>query len=59
MIEQLNSIERASHAIKEIKAMGMCDGVTTNPSLMAKEGRTDTDALFLPMSNQCIDVLWP
>ena len=33
-------------AIKEIKAMGMCDGVTTNPSLMAKEGRTDTDALL-------------
>ncbi|MBU8871585.1 MAG: fructose-6-phosphate aldolase [Gemmatimonadales bacterium] len=33
-------------AIKEIKAMGMCDGVTTNPSLMAKEGRTDTDGLL-------------
>ena len=33
-------------AIKEIKAMGMCDGVTTNPSLMAKEGRTDTDVLL-------------
>ena len=33
-------------AIKEIKAMGMCDGVTTNPSLMAKEGRTDTDELL-------------
>lgn len=33
-------------AIREIKAMGMCDGVTTNPSLMAKEGRTDTDALL-------------
>jgi len=33
-------------AIKEIKAMGMCDGVTTNPSLMAKAGRTDTDALL-------------
>ena len=32
--------------IKEIKALGMCDGVTTNPSLMAKEGRTDTDALL-------------
>lgn len=26
--------------IKEVKAMGMCDGVTTNPSLMAKEGIT-------------------
>jgi len=33
-------------AIGEIKAMGMCDGVTTNPSLMAKEGRTDTDTLL-------------
>lgn len=33
-------------AIREIKDMGMCDGVTTNPSLMAKEGRTDTDALL-------------
>ncbi|HPF70600.1 MAG TPA: transaldolase family protein, partial [Candidatus Krumholzibacteria bacterium] len=31
-------------AIAEVKAMGMCDGVTTNPSLMAKAGRTDTDA---------------
>ncbi len=26
--------------------MGMCDGVTTNPSLMAQVGRTDTDALL-------------
>jgi len=33
-------------AIREIKAMGMCDGVTTNPSLMAQAGRTDTDALL-------------
>ena len=33
-------------AIREIKAMGMCDGVTTNPSLMAKAGRTDTDELL-------------
>ncbi|MCK9996628.1 MAG: fructose-6-phosphate aldolase [Candidatus Krumholzibacteria bacterium] len=32
--------------IKEIKAMGMCDGVTTNPSLMAKEGNTDTDSVL-------------
>jgi len=32
--------------IKDIMAMGMCDGVTTNPSLMAKEGRQDTDALL-------------
>jgi transaldolase len=33
-------------AIAEVKAMGMCDGVTTNPSLMAKAGRRDTDALL-------------
>ncbi|MEZ4389229.1 MAG: fructose-6-phosphate aldolase [Candidatus Krumholzibacteriia bacterium] len=33
-------------AIAEIKAMGMCDGVTTNPSLMAKAGRKDTDQLL-------------
>ena len=33
-------------AIREIKAMGMCDGVTTNPSLMAKIGRRDTDVLL-------------
>ncbi len=33
-------------AIKDVKAMGMCDGVTTNPSLMAKAGRQDTDALL-------------
>ena len=33
-------------AIREIKAMGMCDGVTTNPSLMAQEGNTDTDAVL-------------
>jgi len=26
--------------------MGMCDGVTTNPSLMAKEGRLDTDVML-------------
>ncbi|MDX2472632.1 MAG: fructose-6-phosphate aldolase [Candidatus Krumholzibacteria bacterium] len=32
--------------IKEVKAMGMCDGVTTNPSLMAKEGNTDTDKVL-------------
>ncbi len=32
--------------IKEVMAMGMCDGVTTNPSLMKKVGRTDTDAVL-------------
>jgi len=33
-------------AIAEVKAMGMCDGVTTNPSLMASAGRRDTDTLL-------------
>jgi len=33
-------------AIAEIKSMGMCDGVTTNPSLLAQAGRKDTDALL-------------
>lgn len=33
-------------AIAEIKSLGMCDGVTTNPSLLAQAGRRDTDALL-------------
>ncbi len=33
-------------AIAEIKNLGMCDGVTTNPSLLAQAGRRDTDALL-------------
>jgi transaldolase len=33
-------------AIREAKAMGVLDGVTTNPSLMAKTGRRDTDDLL-------------
>jgi len=32
--------------IHDAKAMGVLDGVTTNPSLMAKAGRKDTDALL-------------
>lgn len=32
--------------IAEIKSLGMCDGVTTNPSLLAAAGRRDTDALL-------------
>ena len=31
--------------IKEAKAMGILDGVTTNPSLMAKEGITGIDSI--------------
>lgn len=33
-------------AIREAKAMGVLDGVTTNPSLIAKTGRRDADALL-------------
>jgi len=33
-------------AIAEAMAMGVLDGVTTNPSLMAKEARQDTDRLL-------------
>ncbi len=32
--------------IRDAMAMGVLDGVTTNPSLLAKEGRKDTDALL-------------
>lgn len=33
-------------AIRDAKAMGVLDGVTTNPSLLAQEKRRDTDALL-------------
>jgi transaldolase len=33
-------------AIAEIKSIGMCDGVTTNPSLLAAAGRRDTETLL-------------
>jgi len=32
--------------IRDAMSMGVLDGVTTNPSLMAKAGRQDTDALL-------------
>ncbi len=32
--------------IREAKAMGVLDGVTTNPTLLAQAGRRDTDALL-------------
>jgi len=32
--------------IRDAKAMGVLDGVTTNPSLMKQAGRKDTDALL-------------
>jgi transaldolase len=40
-------IDTASLAqIKEAQALGVLDGVTTNPSLMAKEGISGTDAVM-------------
>jgi transaldolase len=33
--------------IKEAEALGVLDGVTTNPSLMAKEGITGKDIMLL------------
>ena len=33
--------------IQEAHAMGVLDGVTTNPSLMAKEGITDVNTHYL------------
>jgi transaldolase len=35
--------------IRDAKALGVLDGVTTNPSLMAREGRKDTDAMLKEM----------
>lgn len=32
--------------IRDAKSLGVLDGVTTNPSLMARTGRKDTDALL-------------
>ncbi len=32
--------------IKEAQALGVLDGVTTNPSLMAKEGITGKNSIF-------------
>ena len=32
--------------IREAQALGVLDGVTTNPSLMAKEGITGKDNIF-------------
>lgn len=32
--------------IAEAQALGVLDGVTTNPSLMAKEGVTGSDAIW-------------
>ncbi len=38
--------------IKEAHAMGILDGVTTNPSLMAKEGITDVDGHYLTICEE-------
>ncbi len=39
--------------IRDAASMGVLDGVTTNPSLMAKAGRQDTDALL----NEICDIV--
>ena len=42
--------------IKEAEAMGILDGVTTNPSLMAKEGITGHDAIIEHYKTICKNV---
>ena len=39
--------------IKEAQALGVLDGVTTNPSLMAKEGITGKDNILKHYVNIC------
>lgn len=39
--------------IREAQEMGILDGVTTNPSLMAKEGITGTDNIYKHYSKIC------
>ena len=40
-------IDTANHdQIKEAQDLGVLDGVTTNPSLMAKDGITGQDNIF-------------
>ena len=39
--------------IKEAQDLGVLDGVTTNPSLMAKEGITGTDNILKHYVNIC------
>ena len=47
-------IDTASLAqIKEAQDLGVLDGVTTNPSLMAKEGISGTDAVMKHYVNIC------
>ena len=47
-------IDTASLAqIKEAQDLGVLDGVTTNPSLMAKEGISGTDAVLKHYVDSC------
>ena len=39
--------------IKELNDLGILDGVTTNPSLMAKEGIRGRDAVFKALPANC------
>ena len=40
--------------IKEAQALGILDGVTTNPSLMAKEGITGKNNICLLYTSRCV-----
>jgi transaldolase len=42
--------------IKEAMDLGILDGVTTNPSLMAKEGITGTNNIYKIMMEWCVKV---
>lgn len=43
-------------AIKEVNALGILDGVTTNPSLMAKQGIKGEEAVFQHYKDICKEV---
>ena len=43
-------------AIKEVNALGILDGVTTNPSLMAKQGIKGEEAVFQHYKDICDEV---
>jgi len=45
--------------IQEAQALGILDGVTTNPSLMAKEGITGQDNIYEHYANICVIVNGP
>ena len=44
--------------IKEANELGILDGVTTNPSLMAKEGIKGQDAIYQTLQNHLRNGTW-